>query len=270
MSDVIDSLVNSSKLYPQTMPGEVIIFDDPDRTGDSSTYSQVFAWMPSTSIYGKSWDVRALLDHTPPDDQNERRFDLLHCTVSGTHADYINDVLAQFNASDSLATWSMAVHGAIYQGVCGKLYDYAADIVANYLNSMVMVAASEQNVTRPMNETNPIGHITDVTVVPVPVIVLFFTSAALFLGVCGLTLFIFVSCQVSVSYGKQGAKKISRYIPASLIEWMAYALRESEIPAARDAMPKHLKDWDLTAELGGDFYSTQFAKRGEPDYSAVG
>lgn len=67
---------------------------------------------------------------------------------------------------------------------------------------------------------------------------------------------------------KQSAKDFLQRTSGSLAEWMANALRESKIAAARDAMPKHLKDWDFTAELGSPAH-TPFSKRGEAAYSRV-
>lgn len=257
--DVVNGSVAAGKLYPYTQLDQIRVFanalaDDPDPTD----YSQLFALTASTAGYhtaeerrGDAWDVRALIDwnHTGT---AERSFDVLHCTVGGADKDFIDYVLANIDAAWALGSWAAAVQGSMYRGVGGEVYNDTATRLVKHLNAMVMVAASEQLVDRPPSPFDRVGCVVEATTVPSLISALVLLTAAVFAWLCAYNVFLLVSCCVyKSSYRKDARKKVWDQTPGSLIEWMAYALRESRVPAAHDAMPKHLKGWDFVAELSG-------------------
>lgn len=272
--EVTSECISNGALYNYTYSGQRRWFHNGDQA-PRNEYQQLFAWTASSPGYnstteppGSPWNVRALIDWNDHS-SDEWNFDIAHCTVTGEHEEYINNVLAYIDADDTLASWSPAVQGQLYHGVNGPKYEDSAGTLVLYLNSMIMVAASRQFIGSQSNDTEKIGCVVTHTRVPGFIIMLVVVVALLVLGLSGYGIALFISFRnVKGAYDKQSVKNFLQRAPGSLAEWMANALRESKIAAARDAMPKHLKDWDFMAELGSPAH-TRFFKRGEAAYSQV-
>ncbi|KAF4542592.1 uncharacterized protein LTHEOB_7322 [Lasiodiplodia theobromae] len=266
--DVVNGSVAAGKLYPYTQLDQIRVFTDAlANDPDPTDYSQLFALTASTAGYhtaeerpGDAWDVRALIDWNRTGTA-ERSFDVLHCTVGGADKAFVDEVLAHVDAAQALASWAAAVQGSMYRGVGGAAYNDTATRLVKYLNAMVMVAASEQRVDRLPNPLDRVGCMVEATEVPALISALVLLTAAVFAWLCAYNAFLLVACCVyKSSYRKDARKKVWDQTPGSLTEWMAYALRESRVPAAHDAMPKHLKGWNFVAELSGAAW-VRFSKR---------
>lgn len=124
---------------------------------------------------------------------DEWNFDIAHCTVTGEHEEYTNNVLANIDADDTLASWSPAVQGQLYHGVDGPKYEDSAGTLVLYLNSMIMVAASRQFIDSQSNDTEKIGCVATHTRVPGFIMMLVVVVVLLVLGLSGYGIALFIS-----------------------------------------------------------------------------
>ena len=208
---------------------------------------------PST---GDVFEIKAAVDTWDIDDLGSKQMETFACELISLEPDELVKTIArQIDIDATLEKWIDEIVGSMFPGLHeDRSYstDYIERKLQQYLNSMIMVAGSDESVTTPNDRGYEIGIVTVATIIPYWVVVI--------CGVVGLLATFLVCYAIYLWFANRAAARTYdrssreackvesgeiQNAPVGMLEWMTHAAYESR-DADRIPQRKHLKNWMLS------------------------
>ena len=218
---VIEDLIHRGLLYSNLLSYCSSQYSD-------GTYSHLIVLDSSVGAsVGTTFNVRASIDLTPNGTDTKIMKSFI-CTMDAPDLEW---VLQTFNSSATLSTWCLGLQGNVYDGTGTGASNNSGLMLAQYLNSLVMVAGgNDYLLATPTSGDGMQGCLAQRTSVPVEIVLLF---AVVTFGVVGMAFYL-----VIFSLRPEGIKNA----PHSLLEWMGQAVQER---VGRKISRRDLRQWGI-------------------------
>jgi hypothetical protein len=243
--DIQGNLASWGYLFNQTnCPCYELNTDD---NGNNLTNNLVLLSASQTSQPSATWDVRAAIDMTIPQNQT-KIFKLYECSMDAPKAEWL---LAQVVPYVALKGWCEKIQGYIFSN--GSFPGNPGNVIASSLNNIMTNAGSSWNNTgEPIIIQDPTqGCLAPHTLMSWPVLLLFAIVATVFLGIIGYLIFLAIKLHFSVNPSHSGKNKSEQLPPSGHFTWMRRAVQET--PQGQDVTLESLKNWSFGRGPSGDF-----------------
>ena len=190
------------------------------------TYSHLIVLDSSAGAsVGTTFNVRASIDLTPNGTDTKIMKSFI-CTMNAPDLEW---VLQTFNSSATLYIWCLGLQGNVYDGTGTGASNNSGLMLAQYLNSLVMVAGgNDYLLATPTSGDGMQGCLVQRTSVPVEILLLF---AVFTFGIVGMAFYL-----VILSLHTESIENA----PNSLLKWMGQAVQER---VGRKIPRRDLRQW---------------------------
>ncbi|KAF2233757.1 hypothetical protein EV356DRAFT_577347 [Viridothelium virens] len=222
--DVVSDIVQHNMLY--STPVSVA------NANQDGTFSHLVILETSAGqTIDTTFNVRASVDLSAQGNDT-KRMQSYECALHDTY-DMLTDIQKGIDSFATLQDWKQTFQGSLYSGTGSPASPDAGSVLEQILNSMIMVASGNNYLLNSSMSTQSQGCITTRTwilwelLLLAGIVVLLVKS--LFLYWVGMTIRLRI---LSKDVDQNDVEWIMRFIPGETFEWMAQAVRESNVASA--------------------------------------